>query len=234
MLARSPEVFSNSLEFLNLDVRPSNLEPLLFIIMYKGKNLDESVQKLTAFSHNYKNMVILGDLNCNLLAHSRESNHLRELVSSLAVHIVPSGPTFDTSYSDSWLDVPLVDDLSKVIQLKESESPFINGHVLLELTYSGKVKSFDGRTLVRRTYKNFNDNSFLLTLASQLSVLNVHSLSQECHSQSQIDTYLSSIVDGILSSLNIHAPLCTVRVTKPDAPWLTDSLKLKTSRDFRN
>ena len=39
--------------------------------------------------------------------------------------------------------------------------------------------------------------------------------------------YLTSNADSILSSLNIHAPLCTFRVTKPQAPWLTYSLILR-------
>ena len=45
----------------------------------------------------YKNIIIGGDLNCNLLGTGFEAASLRESVSSHALSIVDSGSTFHTS-----------------------------------------------------------------------------------------------------------------------------------------
>ena len=95
---------------------------LLFTSMYRRlreANFIEYVNTLTKYFHNYKNIIIISDLNCNLFTTLYEPNHLRDFTSHLSLNILPSEPTFNTSYSDSWLDVCIVDSMRKVFSFKK-------------------------------------------------------------------------------------------------------------------
>ncbi|XP_071650007.1 uncharacterized protein [Temnothorax longispinosus] len=174
--------------------------------------------------HNYKNIIIAGDLNCNLLTSSYESNHLRDVASQLSLHIVESNSTFHTVSSDSWLDVFIVDSLDKVLSFHKSSAPFINGHDMIELTYALGVSSFKSRTLVRRCYRGFEENNFLETLIARLSTSFAHDISQMNPSESDVDSFLSTLTNDFIASLDTHAPVHTFRVSRPPAPWLTAAL----------
>ncbi|XP_077270664.1 uncharacterized protein LOC143901904 [Temnothorax americanus] len=227
VLASSPPAFANAPEYLILEVRDGTREPLLFTSMYrrpKGRNFDEYVDALTGVLHNYKNIVITGDLNCNLLTSSYESNHLRDVATQLSLHIVESNSTFHTASSDSWLDVFLVDNLDKVLSFSKSNAPFINGHDLIELTYALGVSSFKSRSLTRRCYRDFEEHSFLETLIARLSASFAQDFSQSSPSESELDNFLNTITNDFTASLDKHAPIHTFRVSRPPAPWLSVAL----------
>lgn len=78
-------------------------------------------------------------INCNLASSNFESVHLRDIVESSSLYIVPSDTTHYTATSDSWLDVFVVDDLDKVITLVNYGSLFIIGHDFLTLTLNFDV-----------------------------------------------------------------------------------------------
>ena len=84
---------------------------------------------------SYSNIIINADLNCNSSSSNFEATHLRELVSSYALSIVPSGPTHHISTADSWLDVFIMDSPNEVVSFCKPDIPFIAGHDLLELAY---------------------------------------------------------------------------------------------------
>ncbi|XP_024879044.1 uncharacterized protein LOC112459244, partial [Temnothorax curvispinosus] len=164
------------------------------------------------------------DLNCNLLTSSYESNHLKSLASQLSLSIVQSQSTFHTQSSDSLLDVFIVDNLDKVSSFRKSDAPFINGHDRIELTYSFEVSPLKSRTLVRRSFKNFDEQRFIEIVSSKLSSSFPTDFSCECLGEPDIDGILTTITNDITSSLDLHAPTHTFRVTRPSAPWLTDAL----------
>ncbi|XP_071578618.1 uncharacterized protein [Temnothorax nylanderi] len=146
------------------------------------------------------------------------------MASQLSLNIVESQSTFHTGSSDSWLDVYMVDNMDKVLLFHKSDAPFINGHDLIKLTYSFKVPSFTNRTLVRRCYKEFDEQRFIQTLTSKLSLSFAHDFSQMNLDESDIDDFLNTITKDITASLDLHAPIRTFRVTRPSAPWLTVAL----------
>ncbi|XP_071652803.1 uncharacterized protein [Temnothorax longispinosus] len=190
----------------------------------KGKNFSRFLDALTSLIHNYKNIIISGDLNCDLLSSSYEPNHLRDIVSQLSLNIVESHSTYHTRSSDSWLDVFIVDSLDKVSSFRKSDAPFINGHDLIELTYLFAVQSPADRTLTRRSYKEFNEHRYVETLTSLLSSSFVVDFGLESLSEPDLDSILSTITKDFASSLDIHAPIRTFRVHRPSAPWLTEAL----------
>ena len=229
-LAISPSSFSNSPKFLILDVRGGNFQPLLFNSMYrrsKGANSNKYVNTLPKYSPNYKNIIITGDLNCNLLTTLYEPNHLRDFTSNLSLNIVPSEPTYHTSYSDSWLDICIVDSMRKVFSFKKSVAPFINDHDLLELTHSFHLLSATNRKIVRRSFKKFVETSYFNTLSANLILSNIndrHSLDGEC---TDVDLFLHTFTENLPVSLDAHARVHAFYVTHPPASWHSDALSLK-------
>ena len=152
LLAASPSVFSNSPEYMILEIGCPGADSLLFTTMYRRPKailFNEFFNVLLRYSFAYKNIIIGGDLNGNLLGTGFEAASLRESVSSHALSIVVSGSTFHTSTADSWLDVFIVDCLTKVLSFYKSEAPFIAGHDLIDCrTVSSRRRSRLDRFLV--------------------------------------------------------------------------------------
>ena len=140
----------------------------------KGRTLEEYVQTLTNVIHDYKNVIIIGDLNRNILTESYESKHLRDVTESLSLHMIPSEATYDTCHLDSCRDVIIVDSLSKVTIFVKSDEPFINGLHLLELTYTFRVLDFGVRMIFRRNYRRFNEEDYLPMFTYELSARSTH------------------------------------------------------------
>ena len=76
------------------------------------KSTDDKLEliykSLTGLEEN-SNIIISGDLNCNLCSSNFEATLLKELTSSRALSIVASGPMHHTASAYSWLDVFIVD-----------------------------------------------------------------------------------------------------------------------------
>ena len=128
--------FSNSPEYMILEIGCPGTDSLLFTTMYRRPKailFNEFFDVLSHYSFAYKNIIIGGDLNCNLVGTGFEAASLRESYSSHALSIVDSDSTFHTSIADSWLDVFILDCLTKVLSSYKSEVPFIAGHDLIEL-----------------------------------------------------------------------------------------------------
>ena len=84
----------------------------------------------SSYSFADKNIIIGGDLHCNLSGSGVEAASLRESVSSYAFSIVDSDATFHMAAADSWLGVFIIDR-----SFRKSEASFIAGHNLLVMSY---------------------------------------------------------------------------------------------------
>ena len=156
VLASSLNNYSNSPEYLILEISSMTSEKLLFASVYRrpGSHMfDDFLRDFTNVSHAYYNIIIAGDLNCKLNTNCYESRYLREMVNSLSLHIVASEPTYHTALADSWLDLYVIDSINKQALFSKSETPFIAGHDLLELTYAFDTGDTRDRCMTRRTYR---------------------------------------------------------------------------------
>ena len=76
VITASQGVFSNSPEYLMIEIRYPNSDSLLFTSMNrrpKGLLFHEFINVFSQFSHAYKNIIIAGDLNYNLLSDNFEA-----------------------------------------------------------------------------------------------------------------------------------------------------------------
>lgn len=235
ILAVSSGQILNDPEFVLLEITHPTAGALLFTCMYrrpKGSFLNDYFNVFNRFSHAYNNIVLTGDLNCNMLSNDIYARHLKDLIFSQSLYLVDSEATHHTNSSDSWLDIFIIDDISKLYSFTKSEAPFIAGHDLLELSYTFNCQSVNPHLIHRRSFTHFNESSFLTTL-NELSS-DVHSqLTQSSDSISTIDNIFSHLSSITLSALNTHAPLRAFKVSKPQTPWitvdLTDRIKMRTT-----
>ena len=104
LLAASPSVFSNSPEYMILEIGCPGADSLLFTTMYRRPKtilFNEFFNVLSRYLFANKNIIIRGDFNFHLLGAGFEAASLRESVSSHALSIVDSVSTFHTSIADS-------------------------------------------------------------------------------------------------------------------------------------
>ena len=228
-LASSPSVFSNSPEFLILELSCPGAQSLLFISIYrrpKAVLFNDSFNVFSRYSFAYKNIIFGGGLNYNLSGSGFEATSLRESVSFFGLNIVDSEPTYHTAAADSWLDVFIVDSSDKVQSFRKSEAPFIPGHDLLELSYRFESLPNPVRTIVRRNFGRFNDSAFLDCFGRVLDEEHPHSF-EGLSSSVEIDSFLKSLRGAIVFALDTQAPLRSFLVRRPRAPWLSAILRAR-------
>lgn len=77
-MAVSAVAHLNAPEYLILEIGLPNDQSILFASVYRRPKglLHEFVESLTGLTHLYNNIIIGGDLNCNLLSNNFESNYL--------------------------------------------------------------------------------------------------------------------------------------------------------------
>ena len=223
----------NSPEFLIIEIRLPLGEAVLFASIYrrpKGHLFHDFVDKLTAVSHRYKNIVIGGDLNCNLLMNNFEANYLRELASSLSLHIVPSEATHHTSISDSWLDVLIIDNPDKILSFTKSPVPFIAGHDLLHLSLSFHSKPNITRSMVRRCFRDINRDKFLSFILEK--VTEVQSEFDSLSDGVDVSRLCKLLSGTLLEALDVFAPAREIVTKRSPIKWLL--VQLKARLKYRN
>ena len=211
--------FSNSPEYMILEIGCPGAVSLLFTTMYRRPKailFHEFFNVLSRYSFAYKNIIIGGDLNWSLLSTGFEAASLREF-SSHALSIVDSDSTFHTSTADSWLDVFIVDCLTKVLNFYKSEAPFIAGHDLIELSYRFESPPIPTRTISRRSYRGSSDTAYRDVLERALDADCLFEPG-EVLSTGRVDCLLNSFQNAIISALDDQAPLRSFRVRRPGAP----------------
>lgn len=187
----------------------------------KGHLLTDFFNVFNNYSHAYKNIIISGDLNCNLLSDDVYSRHLKNFIQSQSLFLVPSESTHHTVSSDSLLDVFIIDHQSKLNSFSKSSEPFIAGHDLIQLLYSFDTNSYCPKVITRRSLNSFNDQSFLSALANlpHLSVNDNH------NSGVDTDNHFSSFSLQLLTEIDNFAPLKTFHAKKPYTPWITTDIR---------
>ncbi|XP_071637527.1 uncharacterized protein [Temnothorax longispinosus] len=234
IVAVSPRVDFNSPEYLIVEIRLPSDESVLFASVYrrpKGILPHEFFDTLTSASHMYRNIIIGGDLNCNLLSTNFEANCLRDLLmSSTLMNIVNTGATYHTATADSWLDVLAVDDSDKILKLTKSDSPFIAGHDLIEVRLSLGIEFDSKRSIKRRNFRDIDADKFrdcLRSIMNSPRYLERVQAITDADGGHCVDGLCSALSDATTEALDVHAPAHVIAVRRPPTRWLSDDLKTR-------
>lgn len=217
-------------EFLILDIKFRSGASLLLAVVYRRPNgllLSEFIVKLNLYSSAFKNVVIAGDLNCNLLTTNFESSFLRNFIADHSLYLIPYGPTHHTANSQTQIDVIIIDSETKISNYYQSQTPFIAGHDLIAVSYAISSFRFSQKTVTSRNFKNCDPTALAHSIESYLRGVPACHAGLESSTSVSVDELVSSLYSSLTTALDEHAPFTTRQVTKPMAPWLTAEIKIK-------
>ena len=213
-------------EYMILEVfsrKSADTSRFLLAVVYRrpaGVMLSEFFIKLENYMQTFKNIIIVGDFNINMLQTSFESAHLSTLVQERALQFIPFGATHFGHGQPSAIDLAIVDSFSKVKSFFISECPIAAGHHAITFDYKVQVPKFEPRKVTYRDFKRCELNALTNEIEQKLSnVLNLQD--NTCDVSEIVDTFNLQII----SSLDRHAPQVTRTIVKPFAAWLTPELK---------
>lgn len=227
VLHSSPQPYTLSPEFLFVEIR-AGPDPLLLGVVYRPPKAgrwsileDALIEVMCKYHHT----IILGDFNADLLRDHFDSLQLQNMMRSLSLNILPSGPTYHhTSTSHSLLDLIVVSDLDSVVSHGQLPVPGISGHDLVYLAYSLVFPRVENNIITFRDFKNF-DLKACLDDAVELPWHNIVSMTD-------INSKISFFNDMILYIFDKHAPVRTIRSKHKHLPWLTkEIMNLRRERD---
>lgn len=214
----------NQPEFLIVNITLITGSQLLLSCIYRRPKelfLTEYFDIFYKLAPNFNNMIIAGDLNCNLLQYTYTANHLRDFITEASLYCVPYGATFHKNNCDSWLDVILLDSASKLVSYVKSDSPYIDGHDYLFCQYDLNYLKPAPKIITYRNLRSCDHQALSTSLMNSLRVEN------SVLENSDPNNSLSIFKTEVLSSLDLHAPLLTRKVSRRSNPWFTKELKAK-------
>ena len=166
-----------------------------------------------------KPIVILGDLNCDLLnTTSRECKLLTEMMCELDLKQIIESPTRITDISQSLIDVILVNS-PKTVRDSGVLNCIISDHLPVYVTLKLKPIKPPPTYITVRSYKNCDPEVFAADLALEperlLSIFSVNDVNEKL-----------KIFDEVLqTTLNLLAPIKTVKVRRRLCPFVTPEIK---------
>lgn len=164
-------------------------------------------------------ILVAGDMNINLLSPNIRSVELfNDFIIAYNLNQIISEPTRITGTSSSLLDVIMVSEDVVVNSVTVNDlHTEISDHCVTACRIN-KIKEKKSSKLVTfRDFKNFNDNNFSAFLQN-INWDHIYNLT--C-----TNTMVEYLTQKIIEVFDIFAPICTKRVSKPPAPWLTDTIK---------
>lgn len=167
IVAHSDERFCSKPEFIIAEISINNSSKLLLAVVYRPPNLGylhEFENLFLDLQTRYKHSIILGDFNSDMLTTSYDSRRLNSFISSSGLYLVPHLPTHHLRDSDTWLDLCIIDDHSKLIDFGQQAVKFLSAHDLIFIKYRIKIQRCSSRQIVCRDYREFNELEFLSEL----------------------------------------------------------------------
>nr|CAH7746630.1 unnamed protein product [Callosobruchus chinensis] len=211
---------AGNLEYLWLNVKFSG-KKICFCVIYRPprSKLQDCLQYLDSVLPKclveFDNIILLGDFNSNFL---ENDNKILECLSCYGFQQVIKEPTRVTAQACTLIDPIFVLSPYPLLSAGTLNADLISDHhlvfcklTLLSLKTKAKLISF-------RDFNQFNQESFF----HDLTGVNW----DEIFYVNNIDSKVSLLTEKINQLFDLHAPYKQIRVNKPFAPWLTDSLKL--------
>lgn len=185
---------------------------------YYASFIDSLESTLSTIIIQTNDIFCFGDFNVDLLdATTAAAACVLECFESLGLTQLINEPTRITPESATLLDYIVTSNTDIVINYSVVFTHDSLDHSMICCVISAPHTKPAPVIRKYRNFKNFDFTQFEYDLRS-LPWNNIYDLNN-------IDDKVTFITDNLEALLNLHAPLCTSRITKQPAPWLTDTLK---------
>ena len=217
------EISESGLHQLWIQVQNKKLRSLLVCIVYRPPEIgiacleNELLPKyIEALSRN-KDIVLTGDLNCDLLSNNPRGEALLSFCATVNATQLIDKPTRVTENSRSLLDVILVSDpvlvkSSGVLEITISDHFLV--YVVINLRSPKQAPTY----IVTRTFRNYKADQFANDIAHiPWDTMNLIDES--------VDNSLDAFNDLLLACLDDHAPIKTVKIRHKPNPFITADIR---------
>ena len=212
--------------FLVLEISSSfapGASKLLLAVVYRhedGHVFTEFYNAVDQLAQSYKNIIILGDFNVNVLKDTFHSRHLLDAINERSLYLVPYGATKFSNNAATSIDLAIVDRSSKLISFSKTDSPIAVGHLAINLVYMFVMDKTNNKTVTYRHFRNCHKKKMSEDIVSALSCSPV--INHICPDPCSIFSYFSEVLQH---SLDRHAPYVTRTMSRRSAPWITADIK---------
>lgn len=180
------------------------------------KNFENSIADILPVVDN---LIIMGDLNINMFnLNSNATVQFLELIGTYNLSQLVNEPTRINNISTTLIDLIITNNNNLISDIGCTDLHDLTDHRLVFCNLKVKIDHRSTKLLTYRDFKNFNYDAF----SNDLQLVNWDHI----YNLSDINDKLSFLTTNILNLFNIHAPIRTIKVSKPKAPWLTDVIKI--------
>ena len=228
------DLHSSEHECLWIEIIRPKCRSTLICCAYRAPNID-----FTDFISNFNNcmenikldkcdLVCLGDLNVNLLSHSRnkEKKDLLKFMNVFDLTQLITDATRVTETTRTLLDVILVNNDHRITDSGVVFVP-LSDHYLVYCVLKSGITKAQPKTIEYRSYKNFDVNSFV----ADLNNVPWHIIENEEDINDAVfswNTLFTEVAD-------LHAPVKRCRVKGAPIPWMNNKInELMKDRDFHH
>ena len=218
------DLINNNLELIPLEIKKPNSRSFLVATWYRPPKSD--VERLYDFEEFIKKaeavferqIYIMGDINCNLLAASPEyhTKQLNDLLDIYQLTQIINEPTRVTEKSHTLIDLFITNDKENIVS--SGVYPLsISDHYLIYAVRKIGIPRSNPRFIQTRSFKHFSKGNFL----SDLKNAKWTNLNEICDVNEAWELWKNTF----LSVLNKHAPCRSIRKRNKPAPWINSTIK---------
>ena len=223
------EFEEQNLELIALEIQKPNSKPFLFTAWYRPPKLDSQCFKyfelfLEKVEPKYKEIYILGDLNCNFLSNPLEyhTSQLMDVLISFQMNQVLTEPTRVTHTSKTLIDVVITNSKER-LNHTGAYPLSISDHYLIYAIRKIGIPRGRPRFVEARNFKHFDESKFKMDLINA---------PWPCIDNFQdVNRALAAWTKVFLSVVDKHAPCRTRRIRNKPSPWLNPNI-LMFKRDW--
>lgn len=219
-------VKSNAIEQLWINLKYKK-ESIAVGVVYKPPNQDSNTflsefeDELGLISPTVDNIICTGDFNINILnLDNLIVSNLFSILEAFNLKQIIESPTRVTQSVATLIDLIVVGKEEMVIEKGVIDCQ-ISDHQLVFCKIKAFIKKSVPKMCTYRSFRYFNYDLF------ERDLFNIPFFS--IFDQNNIDEKVSFLVTSLIDLFDRHAPYITSKVTKPHAPWLTDTIKLMMS-----
>lgn len=174
-------------------------------------------------SHNtlvYKDVISMGDLNCNMLALNPESIYIKDKLETINLTLVNSLPTHfqPNTNSQTQLDLALVSETQKIIYHSQVAVPGLSYHDMIYLSYNIQPIKTKKKEYLCRDFKNANYTDMFTELRNLdwTWFYNAETLNEKT-------AFFNYIIN---SSYDKHVPIKSLHLKHRPQPWMNEKVSL--------
>ncbi|XP_031556954.1 uncharacterized protein LOC116293638 [Actinia tenebrosa] len=219
------DLTDDKVESLCFEIMKPNSKSFAVLACYRPPNYDtrsffnifENV--LTKIDSEFKEIYILGDLNCDLLSTNinQQTRYLNTTAELFQLTQLITEPTRVTEKSKTLIDVILTNSPDRVVRSGVVHIG-ISDHSLVYTIRKIAIPTNNNHCKISfRSAKNFDSDKFLMDLAT---------LPWDClDNKESPDDMWDRWKELFLSVLDSHAPIKTKRIRNKKSPWMTTDLR---------